>query len=124
MRASGASSSCIAPGRLRADMASEVLSRPDGEMVWCPMHGEAGGVVGIVLDVLGEHVERVERRGRTAADGSAAGSWLASRAASALLTTGTRSAAGMILVQPLVALREALAVSVDAPDALRPPPGS
>ena len=103
-RASGFSRSCIAPGRLSADITSEVLSRPDGGTSMMADHDEARGVVGIVLDVLGQQVELVQRRRRAAGHGS--GAFLLARLARSLGVAHHRHALGarQVLVEPFVAL--------------------
>ena len=58
--ASGVSSACIAPGTLRVDITSEVLSLPDGPASCAAITTKARGVLRLVLDVAGDDLQPVD----------------------------------------------------------------
>ena len=113
-RASGVSSSCIAPGTLRRGHDQRSLVAPGAAALpACEITSEARGVVGFVLDAGGEHLQAVQLRRRASGDGRRIG--LLRRQARGLGVARHRHAfePRTILVQPAVALRQALRVRVD-----------
>ena len=91
----GSSSAYIAPGRFCADMTSEVSSLPDGPAAWRPSTQKRVVLLGSSSMCAAMHLEPIDRGRRFAGDRGRTGSaTAASRAASALLATGTRAARG------------------------------
>ena len=117
------SMSCTAPGRFATETTRLVQSCPDAFGCGCASGwatiGEAGAVVGVVLDR-----RRDDDAGRTRSPRArwrarrACGSRLARRAPSALLATGRRSASGQVVAEPGVALGERLRMGADGGDAV------
>ena len=100
--ASGVSSACTAPGMLRADITSEVLSLAGRRRLVLAEHQEARGVVRLVLDLARQHAAaRSARRPASPAIAAAPVSFARARAASALLTRpAMRSASGRFCAEP------------------------
>ena len=115
--ASGVSSSWIAPGTLRVDRMSEVLSWPEGCASLRGEHEEARGVPGLVLDVAREEREPVDRRRRLRADRRRAALPRREARRFRVAHDGDALRPRQPPREPALALREALRMRVDLADA-------